>query len=148
VYHHFPGGKAQLVKAALDLVTAQMGQVFSPREGATPEEVTDLFLRIWRSILVRSHFKAGCAVVAVTVAADSPELLEHASAIFRAWRGRLSRLLIAAGAAQGDAAQFAAVLIAASEGAVVLSRGEQSLEPFDLVASQLLQQARALMRDP
>jgi len=123
-----------------------MGQVFSPREGATPEEVTDLFLRIWRSILVRSHFKAGCAVVAVTVAADSPELLEHASAIFRAWRGRLSRLLIAAGAAQGDAAQFAAVLIAASEGAVVLSRGEQSLEPFDLVASQLLQQARALMR--
>ena len=148
VYHHFPGGKEQLVKAALDLVTAQMGEVFSPREGAAPEEVTDLFLRIWRSILVRSHFKAGCAVVAVTVAADSPELLEHASAIFRAWRGRLARLLVAGGAAPEDAARFAAVLIAASEGAVVLSRGEQSLEPFDLVASQLIEQARALPRSP
>ena len=146
VYHHFPGGKDQLVKAALDLVMAQMGQVFTPREGASPEEITDLFLRIWRSILVRSQFRAGCAVVAVTVAADSPELLQHAAAIFRAWRSRIAQLLLAGGLAPGDAAQFAAILIAASEGAVVLSRSELSLEPFDLVASQLLEQARTLPR--
>jgi hypothetical protein len=36
-------------------------------------------------------------------------------------------------------------LIAASEGAVVLSRGERSLEPFDLVAAKLLEDARALL---
>jgi TetR/AcrR family transcriptional repressor of lmrAB and yxaGH operons len=146
IYHHFPGGKEQLIKAALDLVTAQMARFFSPREGAPPEEVTDLFLRIWRSVLLRSQFKAGCAVVAVTVAADSPELLEYAAAIFRAWRGRLARLLVAGGLAQGDAARFAATLIAASEGAVVLSRGEQSLEPFEMVASQLVEQARSFPR--
>src|SRR5271168_1812621 len=44
VYHHFPEGKEQLVKAALDLVTARMGQFFQPHPGASPEEVTDLFL--------------------------------------------------------------------------------------------------------
>ena len=146
VYHHFPGGKEQLVKAALDLATAQMGKFFSPRGGALPEEVTDLFLGLWRTVLLRSKFRAGCAVVAVTVAADSPELLEHAAAIFRAWRGRLAQLLVAGGVAEGDAARFAPMLIAASEGAVVLSRGEQSLEPFELVASQLLEQAQALPR--
>lgn len=147
VYHHFPGGKEQLVKAALDLATAQMGKYFAPREGALPEEVTELFLRIWRSILVRSQFQAGCAVVAVTVAADSPALLEYAASIFRAWRARLARFLVAGGLSREDAARFAATLIAASEGAVVLSRGEQSLEPFELVASQLLEQARTLPRN-
>jgi AcrR family transcriptional regulator len=146
VYHHFPGGKDQLVKAALDFVTAQMGSYFSPKEGASPEEVTDLFLRLWRGILLRFDFKAGCAVVAVTVAADSPELLDHATSIFRGWRGRLAGLLVAGGAAMDDAVRFAATLVAASEGAVVLSRGERSLEPFDLVASQLVEQARSLRR--
>jgi TetR/AcrR family transcriptional regulator, lmrAB and yxaGH operons repressor len=147
VYHHFPEGKEQLVKAALDLVTAQMGQVFSPKPGAGPEEVVGLFLHIWRSILRRSRFKAGCAVVAVTVATDSPELLEHVGAIFRTWRGRLAGLLVQAGLDPTDAARFGATLIAASEGAVVLSRAEQSMEPFDLVAAQLLEQVRALPRN-
>jgi TetR/AcrR family transcriptional repressor of lmrAB and yxaGH operons len=146
VYHHFPGGKDQLVRAALDFVSAQMGGHFSPREGASPVEVTDLFLRLWRGILLRFEFKAGCAVVAVTVAADSPELLDHAASIFRAWRSRLVALFAAGGVAKEDAIPFAATLVAASEGAVVLSRGERSLEPFDLVAGQLVEQARNLPR--
>lgn len=144
VYHHFPRGKGQLVKAALDLTTAQMEELFKPAAGALAEEVTALFLHLWRSLLVRSRCRAGCAVVAVMIAADSPELLEHAAAIFRVWRRRLARLLVTGGIAPGDADRFATTLIAACEGAVVLSRGEQSLEPFELVASQLLGQARAL----
>jgi TetR/AcrR family transcriptional regulator, lmrAB and yxaGH operons repressor len=147
VYHHFPGGKEQLVKAALDYVTEQMGNIFSPNEGASPEDVTDLFLGLWRGILLRYRFKAGCAVLAVTVAADSPELSEHAATIFRAWRARLTGLFAAAGVAKEEAARFAATLLAASEGAVVLSRSAKSLEPFDLVAAQLKQQARSLPRN-
>jgi TetR/AcrR family transcriptional regulator, lmrAB and yxaGH operons repressor len=144
LYHHFPGGKEQMVKAALDLVAAHMGSAFSPKDGATPEQVTDLFLQLWRDILLRYRFKAGCAVVAVTVAADSRDLLKHATSIFLAWRGRLADLFAASGVSKEDAMQFAATLIAASEGAVVLSRGEQSLEPFELVARQLVEQARRL----
>jgi TetR/AcrR family transcriptional repressor of lmrAB and yxaGH operons len=48
--------------------------------------------------------------------------------------------------AAADAARFAAVLAASSEGAVVLARAEQSLEPFDLVTEQLLEQVRVLGR--
>ena len=48
------------------------------------------------------------------------------------------------GLAREDAQRFAATLVAASEGAVVLARAEQSLEPFDLVAEQLLDQVRQL----
>ena len=144
LYHHFPDGKDQLVVAALDLVASEMGQVLDAKEGAPAEEIADLFLRVWRNILVRSRFKAGCAVVAVTVAADSRELQEHIAAIFRAWRGRLAELLVKGGLTVREAGPFAAILIAASEGAVILSRGEQSMEPFDLVAGQLLEQVRRL----
>ena len=142
VYHHFPGGKDEMVRAALDLVSAKMGQVMDRRADARAEEITALFLRVWRSILVTSRFEAGCAVLAVTVAAESPELRDHAAGIFRAWRHRLAELLERGGLAPDAAARFAATLIAASEGAVVLSRGEKSLEPFDLVAAELLEQVR------
>jgi len=147
VYHHFPDGKNQLIEAALDFVAAQMARVIDPKEGAPAEEITDLFLRVWRSILTRSRFQAGCAVVAVTVASDSPELLQHTAAIFRSWRIRLAELLVKGGLAPRDAGPFAAMLIAASEGAVILGRGEQSIEPFELVASQLLEQVRRLTRE-
>lgn len=82
----------------------------------------------------------------MTVPAESPELLEHARWIFRAWRSRLAELFVAGGVAKQDAMRFGATLVAASEGAVVLSRGERSLEPFDLVADQLVEQARNLPR--
>ena len=78
------------------------------------------------------------------MASDSPELLEHTARVFRGWRRRLAELLEQGGLAAPDAARFAATLVAASEGAVVLARAEQSLEPFDLVAEQLLEQVREL----
>ena len=39
---------------------------------------------------------------------------------------------------------FATVLIASAEGAVVMSRAEQDIEPFETVARQLVYQVRAL----
>jgi hypothetical protein len=85
-------------------------------------------------------------VLAVAVAADSPELLDHTARVFRTWRRRLAELLEQGGLRAEDSQGFAAVLVASSEGAVVLARAEQSLEPFDLVAEQLVDQVRTLSR--
>ena len=52
-----------------------------------------MFLGMWRELLSRSQLQAGCAVLAVTVASRFPDLLNHAGAVFRAWRGRLAELL-------------------------------------------------------
>jgi hypothetical protein len=82
------------------------------------------------------------------VASDSPELLQHAATVFRTWRRRLAELLEQGGLASLDAARMAATLIASTEGAVALSRAEQSLEPFDLVADQLLDNIRRLQTQP
>ena len=144
VYHHFPEGKDQLVSAAVDRAGARALSALEGKFALSAEELTTLFLGIWRELLVRSQCGAGCAVLAVTVATDSPELLQHARAVFRSWRGQLSELLEHAGLSTQEAAQLAATLVAASEGAVVLSRAEQSLEPFDLVAEYLLEQVRKM----
>jgi len=144
VYHHFPGGKEQLIGSALDLAGDRAIEVLDRKAGAPATELAAWFLHIWREVLIRSNFDAGCAVLAVTVAADSPQLRDHAASVFRSWRRRLAELLEAGGLQRHDADRFAATLIASSEGAVALSRAEQSLEPFDLVAEQLLEQVRSL----
>ena len=146
VYHHFPEGKDQLISAALDFAGGRAIELLDRKAGTPAAEVAEWFLHIWREVLVRSNFDAGCAVLAVTVATESPELRERAASVFRTWRSRLAELLEQGGLESRDATRFAATLIASSEGAVALSRAEQSLEPFDLVAEQLLEQVRALAK--
>jgi TetR/AcrR family transcriptional repressor of lmrAB and yxaGH operons len=145
LYHYFPQGKDQLVDSALDLTETRLHGLLDAMVGSSAEAVTEFFLGIWRAVLTRSNFQAGCAVVAVTVATESPDLLAHTAAIFRAWRARLAVLLEAGGLSPGDASRFAATLVASSEGAVILSRAEQGLEPFDLVAEQLLATVRSFV---
>jgi hypothetical protein len=71
------------------------------------------------------------------VGQGSRNLLERTGHIFRVWRDRLAILLEQGGLPHADAGAFAVVLIAASEGAIVLSRAEQSFDPFDTVHAQL-----------
>ncbi|UFS58854.1 TetR/AcrR family transcriptional regulator [Subtercola endophyticus] len=144
IYHHFPDGKDQLVAEAVELAGAHAVALLSSAPGTSPVDITAHFVNMWRHVLVRSQYTAGCSVLAVTVATDSPDLLSHTANVFRAWRLRLTELLVSGGLEQLAASRFAALLIASTEGAVVLSRAEQTLEPFELVAEQLLAQAAAL----
>jgi AcrR family transcriptional regulator len=144
IYHHFPDGKDELVAAAVDLAGAHAISLIDGSGADSALEITQHFLGMWREVLVRSNYTAGCSVLAVTIATDSPDLLAHAATVFRSWRLRLADLLAAGGLDEADAARFAAILIASSEGAVVLSRAEQSMEPFELVAEQLMRQVGQL----
>ncbi len=143
VYHHFPQGKDQMVGEAVDLAGAFLVGLLDRRAGASAVAITEHFLAIWGGVLTQSKCTSGCAVLAVAVATDSPQLLNHAAEGFRLWRGRLAELLEQGGLARRDARRFATVLVASAEGAVVMSRAEQDLEPFETVAKQLVDQARA-----
>jgi TetR/AcrR family transcriptional regulator, lmrAB and yxaGH operons repressor len=144
IYHHFPEGKDQLIASAVDLAGAHAIALINRSAGDSADDITTHFLAMWRAVLTRSNFSAGCSVLAVTIATDSPDLLEHAATVFRSWRARLAELLVDGGLTERDGARFAAILIAGAEGAVVLSRAEQSMEPFELVAEQLTAQVRLL----
>jgi TetR/AcrR family transcriptional repressor of lmrAB and yxaGH operons len=140
IYHHFPGGKDELVTEAVAVARERAIAYLEEQAGKRPREIAAAFLALWRSVLTGSDLGAGCAVLAVTVATDDEELLARTAEVFRSWRSRLAALLADAGLPADVATRYAAALIASSEGAVVMARAEQSMEPFDLVAEQLLVQ--------
>ena len=144
LYHHFPGGKDQLVVAAMDRASIMLSDALESAADQPTKVVVERFLAIWRSVLTRSQCEAGCAILAVTVAADSEELLEHARMLLSAWQDRLADLLTDGGMKKAQAKSFAIMLIASVEGAVVLARAERSMEPFEVVAKQLLRQVSYL----
>jgi TetR/AcrR family transcriptional regulator, lmrAB and yxaGH operons repressor len=141
VYHHFPGGKPELLHAALDLASERGLAAMEATRGEPAVVVVRRFLSLWRELLERSHLTAGCAVVAVTVAAGDDDLLDHAGAIFRNWTNLLTELCVASGVPMHPARELAVTVIAATEGAVALCRAERSLEPFEAVSTVLLRLA-------
>ena len=142
IYHHFPGGKTELLHAALDLASERALAAMEATRGQQPAVVVARFLDLWRELLNRSKLSAGCAVLAVTVAAGDDELLDHAGTIFRTWTDHLAELFTAGGMRKPPARELAATVIAATEGAVALCRAQRSREPFDHVAATLARLAK------
>jgi AcrR family transcriptional regulator len=146
IYHHFPGGKDELIAAAVDATGEEYVRWMEKFVGAPPEMVIGGFLQFWRHTLIRSDMKAGCPVLAVTVSTDVDDLIDHARDVFRNSRASLAAQLSAAGIAQDTASRFATISVASAEGAVVLARAERDIAPFDAVADNLMEQARSLPR--
>ena len=144
IYHHFPGGKDELVTAAIEATLQHALNLIDQEIGASAVQVTQSFLAAWRALLTYANFEAGCALVAVTVAAETDALRHRTAEAFRAWQHKLARALQAGGLNAADARSTATLLLAASEGAVVICRAEQDITPFDLVAAQLVDHVRAL----
>jgi len=138
VYHHFPGGKPELLHAALDLASERGLAAMEATRGQPSAVVIERFLDLWRSLLDRSHLTAGCAVVAVTVAANDDSLLDHAGTIFQTWSELLTELCATGGMDMDSARQLAVTVIAATEGAVAMCRAEHSRKPFEDVETVLL----------
>lgn len=137
VYHHFPGGKSELLHAALDRASGRALKAMEATRGQSALEVLERFITLWQALLDYSKLSAGCAVVSVTVAGPNGDILKHVGAIFLTWTDQLAGLFAAAGLSEDAAHRMATVTIAATEGAVVLCRAEQSRVPFDEVASTL-----------
>lgn len=139
IYHHFPGGKAQLVEEA----TRHAGEVIANGlAGALgqddPAAALRTFCDTWRSVLCKSDFGAGCPVVAATLEGErSPGARDAAGAAFARWQTLLSDALLERGVAREHARSLSALAIAAIEGAVVLARAERSRAPLARVADEL-----------
>ena len=141
-YHHFPGGKRELYQAALDLASDRALVALEPARGKAAEVVVEQFFAMWRRLLTGTQLRAGCAVLAVAVAGEEPETVEHAGEIFRTWRVQLESMFVDGGLGRARARALAALTITAAEGAVAVARAEQDLESFDLVARQVIASAR------
>ena len=140
----FPSGQGRAVAEAISRAGVRSIDILYGLDGQSPAAVAERFLASWRELLIRSNYRAGCSVAAVTIATDSPDLLERAGSVLESWRARLADLFTQGGLSPAAADAQAVALIAASEGAVVMSRAAASIEPLDIVAKATLDQLKAL----
>jgi AcrR family transcriptional regulator len=136
VYHYFPRGRTELIEYAIEHSRVWMDEQIAAIQARTPAEVVSGYIDIWRRILEVTSFRAGCAVTGVITGAHDPDLLDRASAAFAAATDALAAQFQKAGVPETDAAQRAALLIIAAEGAVIIARAQRGIEPLLLVAGQ------------
>src|SRR5579871_2012358 len=129
IYHHFPGGKAQLVTEAAAVNGDQVRARLAALPAGTPHDVVEGFLDMVRPVLAASAAGGGCAVAAVTVSAEPP-LRAVADEAFTGWTRALAERLSLAGMRDDTAEDLATTLLALLEGAHVLCRAAGNVDPF------------------
>ena len=133
IYHHFPGGKAQLAREAVDYVAGLAREAIrEPLEAGDPIGALRAFVALWLADFERSGFRAGCPIAAVAVEShdDAPELLASAADAFGAWQKAFSDSLRTAGLTPGRAERLANLVVSAVEGAIVISRARRDPAPL------------------
>jgi AcrR family transcriptional regulator len=137
IYHHFPGGKDELVAAVLRTMAVAGPRGLAPLEGRDAAGVIDGFLDGWKRILEASDYSSGCSVLGITVTAEDAGIRSGAGGVFEAWATELARLLRHGGVPAASARSLAWTLISAAEGAVAICRAQRTMEPLEAVRTQL-----------
>jgi AcrR family transcriptional regulator len=142
VYHHFPGGREQLLREATEYSGEYVARRLARDAGEHPLAALDALFDEYRANLTATDFRAGCPVVAVAVesSADGPDLRDCTRAAFERWRRAIAHALETRGIDPGRADELALGAIAAFEGALVLCRSYRDLEPLDRVRDELRRQ--------
>ena len=133
IYHYFPGGKDELVTAAIDRTLDVALQTLESMRGLELSEIVARFAASWRGILERTECTGACAIMAVSVGADKPELKALAADAFARWEDALADILRSGGMPAAGSLKQAQFLLSAYEGAVLLGRAQHSLAVFDAV---------------
>ena len=140
IYHHFPGGKAQLAQEAVEYAGGLASEVMATTlEEGDPVGTLRAFVAIWVQGFERSGGRAGCPVMAVAVEAhdDAPELLDAASGEFERWQAAFAASIRKAGVGRARATRLAALVVAGVEGGIALSRARRDAQPLLDVAEEL-----------
>ena len=140
IYHHFPGGKAQLVEEATryagDLVVKLLAEACDLYDD--PVATVEAVANFWRTLLHDSEFAAGCPVLAATLEGDRlPAARAAACEAFQRWEGLYVTILTRTGVPEERARSLASTAISAIEGAVILSRAQRSNAPLERVGIEL-----------
>lgn len=141
IYHHFPGGRDELVITAARTATGYITHLIeAAADDGDLAAVLEQFADFWRQSLIASDFTAGCpaAGLATNAGKDAAAQLELANHTFTAWTEHLAVALERAGVPATEATSLATFAIAAIEGAILLCRSTRSSTPLDRVVQQLL----------
>lgn len=139
LYHHFPGGKSQLVTEALQLNADLVTQALSGIIARAPDSQTALveYANFLASALESTGFQSGCplATAVLEQAATDDAIAEICNGAFTTWREVAGDQLRRQGVEEAD--EVALLIVAGFEGALVLARAKRDAEPLRRVAQIL-----------
>lgn len=122
LYHHFPGGKAEMAEALVrEAVADAQRRAFSQLDGnRPPAERLERFIAGFDDYL--QHSDGQCLLAVLTLGSGSSEHAARIAAQFEDWQGALARVFEAAGQKRKRAARSAADLLVQLYGAQMLSK--------------------------
>lgn len=139
LYHHFPGGKDQLVLEAtqrtVDLVTDFMRECFVPER--------DVAAALRRYVdgatqsLDETDFAFGCPVAPLVLDGVRDDLARVCREALDAWETIVFEHLRGAGVEQDRAEDLASVVISTVEGALLVSRARRDTAPLERASREL-----------
>jgi AcrR family transcriptional regulator len=141
-YHHFPGGRTQLLCEAVDYAGEHVAAIIGEADGSL--RLLDTLIEKYRQQLLDTDYRAGCPIAAVSVEAGEPEnreqmapVVARAAAVFDRWSDLIAQRFIADGLSVDRSKELAVLATSALEGALLLARVRRDLTPLDIVARQL-----------
>jgi AcrR family transcriptional regulator len=145
VYHHFPGGREQLLREATDYAGDYVARRLERESADDPLAAIESLFDEYREGLLASDFRAGCPVVAVAVESgeEAPDLRDHVVGAFERWREILARGFAAAGIDGDRSDELALLVISAFEGGLILSKAYGDVAPLDNVRREIRERVRS-----
>ena len=143
-YHFFPA-KEDLLLAVVDHITEVFESgVFSPAANRSNDPIEEIFiiLDLYRQQLNDGGFTFGSPMASLSaeVSENHPQVRVRLAEVFASWSGRIEELLRKAGnriPPSLDHNSLAQLVVCTIEGAVLGTRLNRSLVPFDAAIAQL-----------
>ena len=141
IYHHFPGGKEELVVEALRTAGAAVAAKIGAALAGHPYAAVALrhYAQDYAEDIRQSGYERGCPVgnAAMDAAATSSTIRTVCDEIFAGWEARIAERLRHEGVARHEADALAELVLSALEGAVILCRARRSTTPLERVADRM-----------
>jgi len=139
LYHYFPNGKEALAEAAVDLAGARMRDTLAELAArhAEPRAFLRAYCRTMAGWMEESGFRSGCpiATTLLETAPASPAITLAGRRAITGWIEIVAGVLQRTGQSPREARRRARLVVAAMEGALILSRVERSTQPILDVAT-------------
>jgi AcrR family transcriptional regulator len=147
IYHHFPGGKAQLAREAAELEGTTIRDLIERSlEQRGLKQTLSMFGGIFRRRVADHPERIGCPVAAAALARpEDPALAAAATAAFQSWERPIAAALRDEGVGASDAEAFAGLVVSTVEGALLRARAAGSQQPLDSAVEGLGRALDALL---
>ncbi|PSF37129.1 TetR/AcrR family transcriptional regulator [Aphanothece hegewaldii CCALA 016] len=140
LYHHFPGGKDEMVTTILNYLEQALEEnIKKPLRGEG--DACDRFKRMCQS--VNNLYEGGqqpCLFAILLLGSARDIFQEKVGQLLESWISEIAKVLIEAGKEENIARQRGEDAVIAIQGALILAQGLEDVAPFERILQELPEQ--------